>query len=164
MIVIGFDPGITGAIAVVQFLKGGRSRILDVLDMPTLGGKRKVVDAVALCDWLEGFAPDLTAEDWHAVIEDVHSMPGNGHVGAFSFGRSKGVLEGITTALGIPTTLVRPARWKGDLDLSSDKNESRYAARLAWPDSDDLFERVKDDGRAEAALLAAWGAQHIVWA
>lgn len=134
--------------------------MLDVLDMPTLPtkSKRRTVDAQAIADWLEGFGPDLTADDWHCVIEDVHSMPGNGHVGAFTFGRSKGVLEGVCAGLGLPVTMVRPSTWKGALDLSSDKADSLEMARSLWPSHAEVFARKKDDGRAEACLLAAYGA------
>ena len=42
------------------------------------------------------------------------------------------------------------------LGLSADKGVSRRRAIELWPDHRKAFERVKDDGRAEAALLAWW--------
>ena len=160
-IIIGIDPGVSGALAALEFGRKGVSRVLDVIDMPTAPGikKRKIADAHGVTDWLEGFAPDLTADDWACVIEEVHSMPRDGAVGAFSFGRSCGVLDGVTAALGLSTVKVRPQRWKEDLDLiGSEKTDSRVMAASLWPSHAELFSRVKDDGRAEACLIAAWGA------
>jgi len=66
------------------------------------------------------------------------------------------VARGVVAACGIPTTLVSPQKWKRELELSKDKNQSLEMARMLWPDSD-KFKRKKDDGRAEAALIAMYG-------
>ena len=86
-IIIGIDPGVSGALAALEFGRKGVSRVLDVIDMPTMPGikKRRIADAHGITDWLEGFAPDLTADDWACVVEEVHSMPRDGAVGAFAF-------------------------------------------------------------------------------
>jgi crossover junction endodeoxyribonuclease RuvC len=43
--------------------------------------------------------------------------------------------------------------------LSADKNASRQRAIETWPEHVRTFARVRDDGRAEAALLALFGAR-----
>jgi hypothetical protein len=55
---------------------------------------------------------------------------------------------------------VSPAKWKKALGLSADKGASRRRAIELWPERAQWFARVKDDGRAEAALIAYWWLQH----
>jgi crossover junction endodeoxyribonuclease RuvC len=43
--------------------------------------------------------------------------------------------------------------------LSSDKDTSRQLAMQRFPDYAEKFVRKKDDGRAEAALIALYGAE-----
>jgi crossover junction endodeoxyribonuclease RuvC len=59
----------------------------------------------------------------------------------------------------VPTEYVSPQKWKRHFGLTSDKDESRRAASRLLPKSAHLWARVKDDGRAEAALLAIYGAR-----
>jgi crossover junction endodeoxyribonuclease RuvC len=61
-------------------------------------------------------------------------------------------------ALGVPVTLVTPNEWKRSFRLGPDKNEARLIAARLVPLSAARFSRVADDGRAEAALLALFGA------
>lgn len=67
-----------------------------------------------------------------------------------------GIAEGVVAGAGWPLTYVSPAKWKRDLRLSADKGASRRRAIELWPSWAELFARVKDDGRAEAALIAHW--------
>lgn len=144
-ITIGIDPGVTGAIALVD----SYGVLVDAYDMPVVA---KLVNAYQLAE----------LEDWRGhhfgtvVIEDVHSMPKQGVSSSFGFGRSKGVVEGVFAASGRPIVYVAPARWKRMLGLSADKGASRRRAIELWPAKAQLFARVKDDGRAEAALIALW--------
>jgi crossover junction endodeoxyribonuclease RuvC len=50
--------------------------------------------------------------------------------------------------------LVRPRAWKKDMGLTADKDESLSMARELWPDAP--LARKKDNGRAEALLIAEW--------
>lgn len=149
-LVAGIDPGKTGALALLDTHTG---HLVAVEDMPTIG---RHVNAAIIGKLLE---------EWKwlgctlVVLEDVHSMPGNGHAGAFSFGRSKGVIEGAAASLNLRLMLVSPAKWKREAGLQADKTAARQLATNRWPTWADTFKRVKDDGRAEAALLAAWGAR-----
>jgi crossover junction endodeoxyribonuclease RuvC len=107
--------------------------------------------AGALVDVISEWAPDL------AVIEGVHSMPGQGVSTTFKFGRAFGTVEGVMAAMLVPSELISPAVWKRRLGVTRDKASSRALASRLWPANRDLFARVKDDGRAEAALIAwAW--------
>lgn len=146
-IVIGVDPGLFGAIALVD----SYGVLLDVEDMPVLNGNVSVQLLHDIDDWTH-CSP--------VVIEDVHSMPKQGVASSFKFGRSKGVIEGYFAALGMPLRYVAPSVWKRDLKLSRDKGASRQRAVELWPSKAGLFKRVKDDGRAEAALIAWWWVHH----
>jgi crossover junction endodeoxyribonuclease RuvC len=75
----------------------------------------------------------------------------------FSFGFSAGLVDGVLAGLGIPTTYVTPQSWKRAAGLTSDKSAVRLRAAQLFPDMAKHFARVKDDGRAEAALIARYG-------
>ena len=146
MNVLGIDPGVSGALAVVS--DGG----VAVFDMPTIEvrGKRRISPR-HLVDLLVDIGPvDMV------VLEDVQGVQGSGATSAFAFGRGVGVIEGCLASFERPTTMVRPQRWTRDLLVGSDKGAHREAAIRLWPASASEFRRVKDDGRADAALLAHW--------
>jgi crossover junction endodeoxyribonuclease RuvC len=91
-------------------------------------------------------------------LEQVNSF-GMGRTSAYNFGQGVGVIKGVLATMNISYTLVTPQKWKKYFDLSRDKDESRlYAARL-WPTSADKFKRKRDDGRAEALLIAKYGSE-----
>ena len=76
---------------------------------------KRQVDTVELAAIVRTAAADV------AWVEDVWAMADEGPVGAFSFGRSKGVLEGALAALGVPVRYVAPLRWKTDLAVPAKK-------------------------------------------
>jgi len=98
-----------------------------------------------------------TDEPHMAIIEQVAAMRGQGVTSMFRFGQSYGVTQMAVAAHKIPMQFVTPAKWKSYLGLSRDKGVSRSLASQRFPKQADLFKRVKDDGRAEAALLALYG-------
>jgi len=142
--ILGIDPGVSGALAVYY---PDHPMIIAIHDMPVDG---KAVDGYELAKIIRQYNPEV------AFIEAVHSFSGQGVSSSFNFGCSYGVARGVVAACGIPTTLVSPQKWKRELELSKDKNQSLEMARMLWPDSD-KFKRKKDDGRAEAALIAMYG-------
>lgn len=150
-ITIGIDPGLTGAIALLD----SYGVLLNVYDMPVLDRDVSAQLVADLDDW--------RGLDFHrsvTVIEDVHSMPKQGVASSFKFGRGKGVVEGVFAGAGLSLRYVAPSKWKRDLKLSKDKGASRQLAMELWPAHVGLFKRVKDDGRAEAALIAWWHLHH----
>jgi crossover junction endodeoxyribonuclease RuvC len=79
---------------------------------------------------------------------------------AFAFGRCRGVIEGLFAALAIPVTFIAPPTWKRLVGIprkDGAKEAARSEAIRRWPDKAGLFAPVKDDGRAEAALIAVAG-------
>ena len=148
---IGIDPGLSGAFALLH-----HDRLQVVVDMPTIEvrGKRRI-DTAAVVDIIVGFGQVDTV-----TIEDVQGVQGSGATGAFTFGRGVGILEGVVIALGRPLTYVRPQVWTKAMGVSRDKGSHRECARRRWPEHTDLFARVKDDGRADAALIGYWAWRH----
>lgn len=146
--ILGIDPGLSGAIAWVS----DDGHLIRVADMPTVevNGKKKVSPQM-LVSMLEEH-DDLIRL---AAIEEVGAMPGQGVTSMFNFGYSAGILAGVCAGLRIPMALYRPATWKRSAGVPADKGAARQMAQRFWPGSR-AFDRVKDDGRAEAALLARW--------
>ena len=125
-----------------------------VWDMPHYSGvvsPADIAELVAACQ--------LSAGPLACWIEDVHSMPRQGVASAFKFGRAFGTVIGVVGGAGIPINYVTPGKWKRALGLSSDKTACRRRAQELWPQQAHLFARVKDDGRAEAALIALYGSR-----
>jgi len=148
MNIIGVDPGATGAIALLT-----HGELADVIDTPVID---KRVNVAEVARWFKT-QHGLVGID-KVVIENVHSMPGNSGRSMFAFGRALGDVEACAIALGHVVEFVSPAVWKRDMGLTGkNKGASRQLATDLWPTCSDLFARVKDDGRAEAALIAKWG-------
>jgi crossover junction endodeoxyribonuclease RuvC len=157
MKVAGCDPGAFGAIAIVD--TDDSSLIL--IDMPTIKVKRgprlvNQVDATALAEALRLYAPDVS----HAYIEKTWSVTGQGVSSSFAFGRAGGVLEGVWAGLGVSISLVPPQTWTKAMRRFSGKDASRERAIEFFPEYAKMFSRKKDDGRADAALIAMWGIQN----
>ena len=152
MIIVGVDPGFSGAIA--HYCT--KTKDLDVIDMPTiLNSKGKVeIDIHSLLHLLE---PE--AKDRMAVIEQVASRPNQSSVATFRFGMGYGALIACVAANKTPMYFVTPSKWKKYFGLSSDKDTSRQLAIQRWPDHYEKFKLKKHDGRAEAALICLYGAE-----
>lgn len=149
-VVLGIDPGAKGAFAWVT----GDGHLIEVADMPFVNVRGK--DRVSA----QGVAHLLRKREVVLVaIEGVGSMPGQGVASSFAFGYAAGILEGVASGAGIPVQITMAAVWKRRAGVSSDKGAARQTAIRYWPGATDQFKRVKDDGRAEAALLARWAAQ-----
>lgn len=150
---LGIDPGVNGALALLD----ERGECRGVLDMPTLaagGAKgRRILDGPALIRWLRKLPPGRV----RAWLEEVSSRPTDGHVAAFSFGRTYGVTETALTAAGIPYRTVRPQVWKKAMGVLADKDQARHRASQIIPSGAEHWPLKKHDGRAEAALIAEYG-------
>ena len=153
--IIGIDPGLNGAIAVLN------GEHLTIIDMPTMtiernGKSKRQVSASDLAEIIKRFTPlEMTAPI--AFCEKVGAVSGQGVTSVFSFGRSFGMIEGILATLQIATTFVPPATWTKGVGRSPGKDASRARAMELFPAHQLMFSRVKDDGRADAALIAYWG-------
>lgn len=152
--VIGIDPGASGAVAILDN-KGG---LVHVFEMPAVevvvGGKNKRrISPEMLVSELQMYAMQGAV----AYVEQVNAMPGQGVTSMFAFGEAFGLAKGVLVGLGIPVQTVTPNKWKKAMNLNAGKDAARAKAAALWPAHAGEFKRVKDDGKAEAALIAKWG-------
>jgi crossover junction endodeoxyribonuclease RuvC len=159
---VGADPGLSGALALyIPHVPFKGAPAVEVLDMPVQDwkGKRRIdlwVMARILTVWARAW--DIQA----VIVENVHAMPGQGVTSVFSFGYSSGALQQAVASAGLPMTLVEPASWKAAYGLRGgreNKDASRAKATQLLPEYANLWARKKDDGRAEAVLMAHYGAR-----
>jgi crossover junction endodeoxyribonuclease RuvC len=122
-VVLGIDPGIEGAVALLS----PSGDLIAIHDLPTLpdgpAGRRRVNPALLV---------DLLAKTHArcAYVELVNSRPTDGHVSAFSFGVTRGVLEGSLAALAVPVTMVAPTSCKRAVGLAPGKEKRQSAQPL----------------------------------
>ena len=152
-IVLGFDPGQTGAIAAYD-----GAIITGLIDMPTmtrLHGSGRQVDPYALATEILDLCAGCNAT---AVIEAVSAMPGQGVSSMFRFGESVGVVVGGLGALQVPMRWVTPSGWKRRARLlGRDKDAARSLAIQMHPEVADMLTRKRDVGRADSILIARFG-------
>lgn len=157
--VLGIDPGTKGGLALIH--RDGRC--LGLWKLPYMkvkksdGGYKSYVDHDALVNLLTSL-PALPDIAW---LEDVFSRPGEGHVGAFSFGEGKGTLKGVLAALRVPREDIDPSTWKQALGVSGlgDKKALKVGAiakaKKLFPSAPPKLVRL--DGPAEALLIGTYG-------
>lgn len=154
--VLGLDPGKTGA-AVILF----PDNTAQVLRVPIV---KMPKPTPAWREWALTWAMaiDLALPEM-IVSEQVGSMPKQGVTSTFNFGRSYGFAHGVILAsTSAPLHFVTPAVWKGKMGLlNADKSASREKARNLMPALTAELTRVKDDGVAEAALIAYYGRKYL---
>jgi len=92
----------------------------------------------------------------------VAARPGQSAPATFRFGQGYGAIEMALAAHKIPVQYVTPSQWKKHFGLSKDKGASRGLATQRFPSHASDFQRVKDDGRAEAALIALYGKEKFI--
>ena len=143
MIIFGIDPGFSGAWGAID----EAGAYVDSGDMLHTG------NFLHFNQILKAMREAVKDGECMVVVEAVHSMPRQGVSSSFKFGVSYGVALSLAQALGV-WGLVTPRVWKQDLELTADKNDSLAMARLLWPDAP--LARKKDNGRAEALLMAEW--------
>lgn len=154
-VIIGIDPGLKGAICVHR----GPDNI-EVFDMPTVslivnGKARNMVDPYQFRDIIINAGPCNMV-----VLEKLSTRPGESPIAALSYGIGFGQMIGVLVALERPYTTVTPQEWTKVLRVGADKDLHRLVAMQNFPHAADLFKRKKDDGRADAALIAHWASRH----
>lgn len=152
--IIGVDPGLSGAVAIYDTETGAAETHPMPVHQLARGGKNKrEID-------LHGLAALIVGNRiGHAFVEQVGAMPGQGTASMFAFGKAYGVVLGVLAAAGVPMTLVPPQRWKKALGVPAAKDGARARASQLLPDAAHQWVKSKDDGRAEAALIALYGAR-----
>ncbi|MDC0231996.1 crossover junction endodeoxyribonuclease [Pelagibacteraceae bacterium] len=153
MIIIGIDPGINGAISIIE-----NKKIIEVYDTPTMIDGKKNKRQINGAQVTNIFKERLNGEkEVVVVVEHVNAMPGQGVTSMFNFGQSFGVIKGICAALNLPIYFVRPAKWKKHFNLiKTNKDASRTKVIEAYPEISSKLHRKKDSNRADAILIALY--------
>ena len=151
MIIFGIDPGVSGAISVLE-----NKKVIEVFDMPTMidgkKNKRQVNGAQVTNIIKEKLDSD---KEILVVVEHVNAMPGQGVTSMFNFGQSFGVIKGISSALSLPIYFVRPTKWKKHFNLiKTNKDASRTKVIEVYPEISNQLSRKKDSNKADAILIA----------
>jgi crossover junction endodeoxyribonuclease RuvC len=142
---LGVDVGMNGAFA---FYDGAE---LIIYDMPVFErNKTRRVDAEKVKRIFNSHNVH------HAYVEQVNAF-GMGASSAYNFGWSCGIIEGVLSCCAIPFTYVTPQKWKKALSVPTDKDGARMRASQLLPKFAHNWDRKKDDGRAEASLIALYG-------
>lgn len=150
--IVGIDPGKTGAIAALT----GAGSIFFARYMPMVGDE---LDAHTVREWIEAAEP-VDNGRLLVMIERVSAMPGGGErkmgaTSAFTFGANYGALVAIMRACRFPFDRVRPQDWKRTFTLNGkDKDEARLLAQDLWPGARDVFKLKKAQALADAVLIA----------
>jgi len=150
---VGFDPGVHGGLAIVVQNADGVTKLVDAIDIPTIGtGAKERADVIAVQAWLARHGPQI------AFIERAQAMPRQGASSGFKYGRATGALEATIALTAIPLELVEPSKWKKFFNLpGKDKEAARQRAIAMFPNYHGLLARKRDHGRAESALIAVFG-------
>ena len=153
MIIFGIDPGVSGAISVLE-----NKKVIEMFDTPTMiDGKKnkKQVNGAQVANIIK---ERLDGEKEIAVVvEHVNAMPGQGVTSMFNFGQSFGVIKGVCSALSLPIYFVRPTKWKKHFNLiKTNKDASRTKVIEVYPEISSSLSRKKDANKADAILIARY--------
>ena len=151
MKIIGIDPGLSGAIAILE-----NNTVLHIFDIPIMSeGKKnkRQLNSALLVNLLKENINDK--EEIAVVVEQVNAMPGQGVTSMFNFGQTFGALKGICAALELPIYFVRPSKWKKHFELiNSSKDASRTKVIEMYPKLSSQLAKKKDVNKSDAILIA----------
>lgn len=172
-VIIGVDPGISGAIAIIDV----KNDKIDIFDVPTIKtkvainkkkSKNKIdYDKIGMSSLLKPYAKRKVT----VVMERVHAMPNQGVSSMFNFGRGVGLWEGIFAAYGWEPDFITPQSWKKEYGDRLFKNLTKpdilkkiktslssVGQKKEYDEAKKLFEiskkSAKDDAKEEAVILA----------
>ena len=153
MIIIGIDPGLSGAIAVLQ-----DNKVKNIFEVPVMTEGKKNKRQLNSAQMVKIIKDNISkSEETIVVVEHVNAMPGQGVTSMFNFGQTFGAIKGICAAIGLPIFFVRPAKWKKHFDLiNSSKDASRTKAIEMYPLISDQLAKKKDVNKADAILIARY--------
>ena len=153
MIIIGIDPGISGALAILE-----GKRVMKIIDMPVMSeGKKnkRQVNSALLASLIKENTKDY--DEIVVVVEQVNAMPGQGVTSMFNFGQTFGAIKGICATLELPIHFIRPSKWKRYFELiNSSKDASRTKAIEMYPHLSKELSKKKDVHQSDARLIARY--------
>ena len=150
MRIFGIDPGLSGAIAVLE-----NEVVLDIIDLPVMAeGKKnkRQLNSAQLSQYMSKNVENIHKTS--VVVEQVNAMPGQGVTSMFNFGQTFGAIKGISATLKLPIYFVRPSKWKKHFDLiNSSKDASRTKAIEIYPSLAQKLSKKKDVNKSDAILI-----------
>ena len=153
MRIIGIEPGLSGAIAILE-----DNVIKELFDMPVMSDGKKnkrQLNSAHLVTIIKDNIKD--SKNTVMVVEQVNAMPGQGVTSMFNFGQTFGAIKGICAALGLPIFFVRPAKWKKHFELiNSSKDASRTKVIEMYPSIAEKLSKKKDVNKSDAILIARY--------
>ena len=151
MKIIGIDPGLSGAIAILENNKG-----LNIFEIPVMSEGKKNKRQLNSAQLVKLLRDNITKnEEVSVVVEQVNAMPGQGVTSMFNFGQTFGAIKGVCAALELPIFFVRPTKWKKYFELlNSSKDASRTKAIEMYPSLSNQLSKKKDVNKSDAILIA----------
>ena len=151
MKIIGIDPGLSGAIAILE-----NNKVLNIFEIPVMSEGKKNKRQLNSAQLVKLLKDNITKnEDVSVVVEQVNAMPGQGVTSMFNFGQTFGAIKGICAALELPIFFVRPSKWKKHFELiNSSKDSSRTKAIEMYPKLSMQLSKKKDVNKSDAILIA----------
>ncbi len=150
MKIIGIDPGLSGAIAVLE-----NKKVLNIFDMPVMSEGKKNKRQLNSALLVNLIKDNIKNEEVSVVVEQVNAMPGQGVTSMFNFGQTFGAIKGICAALELPIFFVRPSKWKKHFELiNSSKDSSRTKVIEMYPKLSNQLAKKKDVNKSDAILIA----------
>ena len=153
MKIIGIDPGLTGAIAIMQ-----NKKVLDIIDMPVMAEGKKNKRQLNSAQLVSIIKKNIESnEEVAVVVEQVNAMPGQGVTSMFNFGQTFGAIKGVCAALELPIHFVRPSKWKKYFELiNASKDSSRTKVIEMYPSLSNHLAKKKDVNKSDAILIARY--------
>ena len=151
MKIIGIDPGLSGAIAVMHDKK-----VINMYDMPVMAEGKKNKRQLNSSQLVNIIKDNINEdEETIVVVEQVNAMPGQGVTSMFNFGQTFGAIKGVCAALKLPIFFVRPSKWKKHFELiNSSKDASRTKVIEMYPTLSGQLAKKRDVNRSDAVLIA----------
>ena len=151
MRIFGIDPGLSGAIAVLE-----NEVVLDIIDLPVMAeGKKnkRQLNSAQLSQYMSKNVENIHKTS--VVVEQVNAMPGQGVTSMFNFGQTFGAIKGISATLKLPIYFVRPSKWKKHFELiNASKDSSRTKVIEMYPTLSNQLTKKKDVNKSDAILIA----------
>jgi hypothetical protein len=154
--VIGIDPGFTGGIFALTEGRFASAMPMPIFEATGKGKKRRSLDLNAISTFLVTFR-DIT--ELTVYVEKVGVMPGEGPVGAFSFGYGTGQVVGLCFGLGIPVQRPSPQTWKKWTMEGQMKGTEAAVAQAMFPKFSFILPRCRKphSGLTHGCLIAVYG-------
>ena len=153
MKIIGIDPGLSGAIAILE-----NNKVLGIFEIPVMSEGKKNKKQLNSAQLVKLLKDNISKNDEvSVVVEQVNAMPGQGVTSMFNFGQTFGAIKGVCAALNLSIFFVRPSKWKKHFELiNSSKDSSRTKVIEMYPSLSNQLSKKKDVNKSDAILIARY--------